>query len=147
MASKYVIPAEWDHIDRIARLMRESDKQEAWASVRQRPVQALEAYTVINPKTKDPIAMFGVGSLSLLSDTGVIWLAGTDEIRKWRTPFAKHSRVYIKAMLDNYSMLESYVDARNDTSIAWLKWCGFKIFEAEPLGPDNTPFHRVELKG
>lgn len=142
------------HADRVVRLMREDDKAEAWAFSRLTPAEAVassmmnstKAWAAMLPGTDKAFALFGVGSESLLSDVGVPWLLATDEITTVGVAFAKHSRYYVQQMLDHYSKLENYVDARNRVSRAWLRWCGFKV-EKDPVTFNGEAFHRFSMEG
>jgi hypothetical protein len=49
-------------------------------------------------------------------------------------------------MLEQHSFLENWVDARNVTSIKWLKWCGFDFDDPAPFGVEQLMFHRFEMR-
>ena len=137
-------------------LLRETDKNEIWASHHHTPEEALrlsyEMSTLcltINIKGI-PIAMFGIAPQTLLSDSAIIWLLATDDfdglIKKKRKEFFIQSKVFIKFMLEQYSLLENYVDARNIPSVKWLKWCGATIEEAHLYGVEQLPFYHFYFR-
>jgi len=92
------------------------------------------------------VCIFGVGSPSLLSDTGVVWMLGTDLIERYKGAFIKYSRDYITAMLSVYPYLTNFVDARNTRTIRWLKFMGFTFLPAKPIGLKGLPFYQFELR-
>lgn len=89
----------------------------------------------------------GFVPVSLLGGVGSPWLLGTTTL--YRFPGA-HTRIaarYRDIGLGLYSTLVNYVDARNTTSIRWLRRLGFQIAdEATPYGPRRVPFYRFELR-
>jgi hypothetical protein len=42
--------------------------------------------------------------------------------------------------------MRNYVDARHARSIRWLKWLGFTIEEARPMGFAGLPFHPFGMR-
>lgn len=93
-----------------------------------------------------PFCCFGVAPSGIAS-LGIPWMLATDELKKAAREVATDSKLYIKKMLDEYSSLENWVDARNLTSIYWLKKCGFTIDAPEPYGVKNKLFHRFFMEG
>lgn len=93
----------------------------------------------------EPVALFGVGALSLLQGVGTPWLLGTD--RMWRHPrtLVVEGRRYLSTMRSLYPHLVNYVDARNDASIRWLKRLGFTLHDPAPYGAMGLPFHKFEV--
>lgn len=96
----------------------------------------------------DPFAIFGARRISLLSDEGTPWLLATDRVKepKVKRIFIEQSVPHIQEMLKRFDYLENFVDARNTTSIKWLKMCGFTIEAPEPAGVLRMPFHRFWLR-
>lgn len=87
-------------------------------------------------------------------------LAPHPENRAWGVPWAlgsedasRHPRQLVgllvttaRRALLRYERLENYVDARNHKALAFLRWAGFAIHEAEPYGVAGLPFHRFTLE-
>ena len=48
-------------------------------------------------------------------------------------------------MLENYSRVFNYVDARNTMVIGWIKWLNFTFEEPKPYGPKKIPFYKFYL--
>lgn len=146
------VPATLAHVDSLAPRVRASDCAEVWASGRHTPAEALRlsvdfsVASVAALADGAPFAMFGVAPRSLTSEVGTPWLLGSDDITLYRRPFLRHGRVFVRAMLDLFPVLENYVDARNHTSIEWLRWLGFDILPAAPFGVYKMQFHRFEMR-
>ena len=77
-----------------------------------------------------------------LSDN-LIWLLGTDEITKHPVTFFKVSKKIFKELTKGREYLYNYVDARNKLHLRWLAWLGFTIEEAQIMGAEQRPFHKV----
>lgn len=154
MGSKFVVPASVLHVAPVAMNMRKEDADEVWSSFRITPPQALMvslhgselAWSVLSPKTGQPFAMFGVRKGSILAGESTIWLLSTPEIARWRLPFAKHSREYIRELAESYGVLTNHVDVRNKASIAWLKWLGAEFDDPAPWGLDGLDFQRFTIR-
>lgn len=94
-----------------------------------------------------PITVFGLGAPFVFSHVANPWMLSTEALKKNRLVFLRESRNIVAGWRERYSVLENWVDARNTTSIAWLKWLGFKVLDAEPRGPLAVPFHKFEMRG
>ena len=87
MSVKYeIVPATEEHILELAQTMRKADVDEVWAACHFTPAQALEVSVATSTEPKTGLAngrvlcMFGVSVPTLLSDVGVPWLLGAEEI-------------------------------------------------------------------
>lgn len=117
----------------IAVNMRADDVKEVWDSNLYSPYKALckglntngISWTIIVNGV--PIGMVGVARGTLLSDTGIPWLLGTDALVDDRRLFLKVSRLILKNMSEGYKALENYVSTENKASFCWLRHLGFKI--------------------
>jgi hypothetical protein len=94
----------------------------------------------------DLLCIFGVTKNSLLCEWVCFWMVGTDNINKHPVAFARCSREVTARVIDKYKWTKNYVDARNTTSIRWLKWLGFTIHPAVPFGYEGRLFHMNELR-
>lgn len=148
----YVIPATQEHCDYIAANLREIDRKEIWASSGFMPQQALNyslktcpvSYAAINPKTNNPVLIFGVGKKqSIISDKRCIWMLATDEIYSIKTTFLKECNSYIN-QIGAGSKVFNYVIEGNDVTLKWLHWLGFTIIKPKPHGLIGKNFHYVE---
>ncbi len=89
-----------------------------------------------------PIALWGVGPLSLVEGRGCPWLLAADAFESLGRDIARLSRPLLADMRDHYPRLENQVDARRTQAVRWLSWLGFTIDPAAPRGVDGRMFHR-----
>lgn len=140
-----VVKAEQKYIDDMKNNLRVSDEKESLA------LSGLSAKEVLQKAfdmselcwsvlvDKNTIACFGVNRACLLSNTGNVWIIGTDKINKYKFRFARGTKKYIKIMFESFDRLQSVVSVNNKVSIAWIKWCGFHVEE-------NKMFHSCWLE-
>lgn len=146
----YLTDATPGHVMAMANHLRPADLAEVYAValISGRDALALsydrsaEALTLVH--RRQPVAMFGVSRQTLLLG-GTIWMLATRDFEQIRFPFARYCRQVIGVWLDRYGYLENYVDARNTLSLHWLRWCGFTIEQAAPLGALGLPFHHFYM--
>lgn len=86
------------------------------------------------------VCVFGLTEYKPISNIGIPWLLGSDDVLKIRKTFVKQSISYIDLMLDEFQHLFNFVDARNKASIRWLKWLGFEFHDPQPFGFEKRPF-------
>jgi hypothetical protein len=134
-------------VDHIALHMRESDIDEVRASSDLGPHSALtqsvclssHAWMIESDKL-GPIAMFGAAPHPL-PGVGIVWMLGTEGIRKEGYSVARATRPYLDEMNAAYWMLWNFIDGRNAVSMRWLRWGGFKLLAEHPThGPEGRPF-------
>ena len=134
--------------------LRKSDVDEIVASCNGTPEDMLMTgyavseicFTVVYEST--PVAMFGVDKASSKDGMGIVWLLGTEDISKMWVTFLRLSRPIVREMAWMAGTdLHNYIDARNTSTIEWLKWCGAQFEDAEPYGVMGLPFHHFILKG
>lgn len=148
---KFGPPTE-EAIQFIADNMRAEDIIEVWAAGRHTPSEALEMSmknsrkVVVVYDDDTPLAILGIVLRDFLSGTGVPWLLSTEQALKHKRQFLELSPPVIEEMMDMCSKLVNYVHADNKLSIRWLKWLGFTIEDAEPLGVTKEMFHRFTME-
>ena len=146
------VKATQEHIDALKGRLRDSDTKACWATSRLTANEGLQYSFDISTLCwvalvdDVPVACCGVGRRTMLSTQGVPWLMATDDIRKVGLDIVRHSKEYLKRILDSFDALETWVDVRNKVSATWLKWCGFNMEEAEPIGLDKKLFHRCWIE-
>ncbi|WP_339084245.1 phage protein Gp13 family protein [Hyphomicrobium sp. ghe19] len=145
-----IVPARPAHIRTIARRMREADRLEVHAASGKTPGQAL-AFSLRKSSVAwtwlvdgRPEAMFGVGDLNILAGVGAPWLLGTDVVLAHQMEFLRRSREWRNQLLQRYSTLTNFVDVRNEVSVRWLRWLGFKL--SEPITYRGHDFYVFELR-
>lgn len=121
--------------------MREADRQEVYAASGLSPRAALLAS--IHGSAESWAGLVNGNLTALFGVFGnAPWLLGTDGVSQVPMTFLRGSRVVADRWSETYGPLENHVDARNETSLRWLKWLGFTIEPAEPWGFEKRAFHR-----
>ena len=152
MARINIVPATFQHAVYIAENVRDEDREEMWASCMQQPSRALRLGMEFSDKCLTgliddvPVCMWGVLSESMIFNHGTPWMVAAKGIDDRAAVFLRHCKAPVMDLLNNYAMLENYVDARNTRSITWLKWLGFTIEEPRPYGALKMPFHRFFMQ-
>ena len=134
----------WLH--EIAENLRDQDREEVRATSALSPEDALVASYRLSTHayvihSGGPIAAFGAAPHGL-PGVGVVWMLGTDGIKRESYSIARKTRQYFDELNEAYFLLWNWIDARNTTSMRWLKWGGFKLLEEHPEhGPEKRPFY------
>lgn len=89
-----------------------------------------------------PVALWGVGPLSLIEGRGCPWRLASDDFERLGLDIARLSRPLLDRMRTFYPRLENRVDARHTKAVRWLSWLGFAIDPAMAWGVEGRPFHR-----
>ena len=71
------------------------------------------------------VGMYGVVPAD--SKTGLVWMLGSDKLKKIKRPFLRESRTEVEKMNILLPHLWNIIDSRNEMHLKWIKWCGFKI--------------------
>lgn len=137
----------------IARRLREADQEEVYATSGSRDFEAaLRRCVAVSDDTVmataadgEPLALFGVATVSLLSNKGTPWMLATDGAQLHQRALVRGGRAYAVAMLKQYARLENYVDVRNGRAVAWLRRCGYTIHDPVPHGAFGLPFHPFSM--
>ena len=146
MARIEIIPAEASHLEHIAAVLRQADRDEVTAltgrDVLSVVTESFERSSVCMVALVDgrPEVIFGAGDLSVLTRLGAPWLLGSDAIKKHRSVFLRLSRHWLEQLFERYSTLRNIVDCRNDVAIRWLRWLGFEF-----SAPFEHRGHRVMM--
>ena len=145
VAEKHVLAASY-----VAGHLRKSDAREAYratgkvagCAVLQTWSRSKRKWIIF--KNAKPIGLFGVDDGG--EGLGIPWMVGTPEMADIGLFIGKNSAKYIAKMKEGFVALVNYVDIENTVSIAWLKWCGAKIYPPEPYGPQGYLFYPFELE-
>lgn len=82
---------------------------------------------------------------TLLCDTGIPWLIGTDVLTKnVRSLITEQDKVF-GDMFSQYNKLVNYVWHKNKHSIVFLRHCGFTFYDPDSYGVSGALFHRFEM--
>ena len=141
-----IVPASPVHVGPIATRMRGMDQLECRVFGHS-PKEALRAgllgsSIVWTAKVNGrPEAMFGVVTTSLLDASGRPWMLMTDEGARHAKALVRFGRLYTRALLRHYDVLENLVHAHNDKSIRWLARLGYAIGAVDVVnGQPMRPF-------
>jgi len=145
-----LVPAQWQHINRIASNMRAIDAEECRAMGRE-PKYALRAAFMTSEKAWTalvdgvPHAMFGVVVESLLDRIGTPWFLGTDEVYRHAREMIQWGPGILSRMGDSSRKLTNLVSSRNDRAIRLLRKWGFSVATDEVIvrGVAFQQFERI----
>lgn len=87
------------------------------------------------------ILIFGISVFNKEHNVGCPWLLGTDQATKLARELLMDGRMISHGWASNFNYLINFVDARNETSIRWLKRIGYRIHEPIKFGISQMPFH------
>jgi hypothetical protein len=149
---KEVVPVQEEHILELAETMQKEDKNSIWALSHLSPEQGLR-HSLRNAVQSNTWlvngevgAIYGISKPHLLSDSACAWMLGSGVIMHYPKYFMEGSRDWVHDAVDRYGILRNFVDARHKRSIRWLKWLGFTLHPAIPIGIERLPFHPNELR-
>lgn len=92
-----------------------------------------------------PLAIFGVGTRTLIGDVGEPWLLTAQGLERHPIRFLRGSLNALSQMRAMFPRLENWVDARYVVCVRYLGWLGFTVHPAQPYGMRGQPFHRFEI--
>ena len=149
MGSSIVIPGREDHAEQLKGRLRPKDHLEVLWATGQKPDDVLAEswrtshlrWAIINEGR-----VLGIFGLGRAEGVGVPWLLGSPELDQYGFAFARQSLHYLRIMLDVCPFLINHVWSGNDTSIKWLKWCGFEFGELVAHGPAREPFYPFSMR-
>lgn len=101
---------------------------------------AREAWTVRDAEGRI-ICMAGVSPYSLIGNTGVPWLLGTELVNRHKRTFMVETRRVVTRWLTMFDVLRNVVDARYVAALRWLDWLGFEF--GPPFVLAHGVFRRV----
>lgn len=144
----YVKAYEEGDAERLVPVLREADRQEAFAASGCTPLVAIlkgvewSSFPLTIMDDQEHVAgIFGV--VPFHSGAGVIWMLGSDALThaplSWQ--FIRRSREWCDQLNKQFPILFNIVDERNTVHIRWLKWCGFVFLNRHPeFGHEKRPF-------
>lgn len=146
-----ILPATLDHAAFVAAHLRASDRREAEAlspesfeTLARRSVTcAVEAWCGL--VDGEPVCLFGVGLRNMLGAAEPFFIA-TDALERHPVAFLRRCRPYVADWLQRFGVLEQWVDARNEASLRWMRWLGFRVEPAAPHGLYGNLFNRCETR-
>lgn len=142
-------------IDFLAPRLRVSDILEIKAATGMDPVVALPTCalysdvccTVLTPDG-DCVGILGIVLHPINDLVGEIWMVGTSGLTRFPKTFLRSTQHWIGILREYYAVLWCCVDQRNQKTIRWLEWCGFKFVRQIPnYGYERRVFCTYELLG
>ena len=103
-----------------------------------------ECYKV-QSKDGRPYALFGA-VLVPGEDGALIWCVCSVFIREKWLSFARESRRILRRWVKEYGVRYNVVAGFDSQAVAWLSWCGARLFEPNPLGRHGEMFRRFEIR-
>ena len=141
-------PAKADDVYVLYPKIREVDVEEVKATIGLDINDGLMASYLTSDETftmvaddSDLLGMFGISKTAdpMIS---VVWMLCTERLQKYSKTFIKLSKQWVIEQNKKHSILMNYVDARNITSIKWLKHLGFVLIKrVEQFGIGKKPFY------
>lgn len=127
----YYVKAQRRHVRKLLPSIREVDRMECRLIYGLSIEEGLElsvehsseSYTILSDNR--PIGMFGV------TDTGIAWLVGSDELTEKWFLFAQCSKDIWKQFSYRYGPLSNYLLKSNAVHIRWLEWLGASFHDVE----------------
>ena len=141
-----------EHVEELLLYLHPDMKKEASAitpiafdkTIRQTVKEADEAWTILSDECV--VGIFGIRRYSLLSDKGAPWLLTTTRIKEHVKTLLPLTKIALSYWLNRYTVLENYVPESYKASLRWLKWAGFTIHPAIPIGVSGQLIHRIEMR-
>ncbi len=143
-----------DDIWQLAHTMRAPDVAELRAYSGDTPATGLlrsirnTAFPIAVMDEGQVLSMFGVAEPMLLQGAGfgVPWFLANHNAHKYVRAYAEFLPEVLAMYINYYRKLINHVDARNTTSIRWLKRIGFTIDPPKIVGVEQRPFHRFWME-
>lgn len=127
-----------ERVERVGRLMRHQDRLEVFYShgleAESAAIESWRMAAICRCIGADNGAAVGICGVS---GKGVIWLLATDELLASaadRRQFVREGRKWVASLLTQFPVLENWALASNVTTLRWLRWLGFTVDTAQPMG-------------
>lgn len=127
------------YLGHLAENLRPSDLDEITATVDLPPMQtlvdsvlaSLRAWVVL--ADGEPVCIFGAAPTGHI-DAGLVWMLGTPRMdeRRVAVSICRQFRPHLAELHRLWPVLFNNIDARNQKSMDWLTWGGFRLIEALP---------------
>lgn len=146
----YIGPVKEEHIIELKDNMQSMAQMSCWALTNHTPEEAIR--TSLGESNESNVwtangqvmGIFGVAVHTLISPHGYPWFLGANGLEQYRIAFVKGTKLWLDRVKGRYDYLYTYVDARNTSSINWLRHMDFIINPPKPLGKEQLLFHTAE---
>lgn len=136
-------------VHRVAKAMRQADRDEILASDGLRPAPCLRANLQRSEFARtafvgdEPLAMLGV----ILGDFAAApWMLTTEAVEHYPYAFWCACKAGLLEMRTMYPVLVQMIDARHTRALSWARRLGFEQLPAELFGVARLPFHPFILR-
>lgn len=130
-----------EDVSYIADRMRQEDVEEVWALIRCTGREALLASYHASQECwvgeQDGTVFCIFGCVPSVSGGATLWMLFTSDVRYLPLSFFRQSKVHLETLLASYGRLSNYTDTKNTFILKWLKWLGFTVSKAQPMGIDG----------
>lgn len=92
-------------------------------------------------KNGQPMMIFGANSPGMLDNCGWVWLCMRTEAKNHLVTMLRNWRPYLAEMEAAYDRLETTIAASLKSTVRWIKWAGFTVEDAVPMGVNGELFH------
>lgn len=128
-----------DLLGHLAGNLRQSDLDEINATSELTPMHALVESVRVSERgwiitvDGEPVCIFGAAP-SGIPNGGIVWMLGTPRMDERRVALSicRNFRPYLDELHKLWPVLWNRIDARNQKSMDWLTWGGFRLIEAHP---------------
>ena len=151
MASR-ITEYEDAHGVELAKRLHPGNVREAWTLLRMDGLEAIRDSVQRSERVwtgldnGEVFAVFGIRSAGILADTGYPWLVIREDIADHGIAFLRTFKSVVEAMQGMFGTLESVVDAENVELLKMVRWVGYSVGGAQPMGYDGRPFCRITRK-
>lgn len=141
--------ATFAHCQQMAPLLRVEDVEELRAATGDTPIGALTKSLEISVAAftlcidGEPVAMYGVAPQETNPDVGVVWLLGTEKLRKYPKLFWKTALQELPKLGTYFPVLINAVDSKYEKALRFARRLGFQIRASAPYGVDGEPFNLI----
>lgn len=149
MAVVHLEVATLRDVHRVAKAMRQADRDEILASDGMRPAPCLRSQLRRSEFVRtafvgdEPLAMLGV----ILGDFAAVpWMLTTEAVEKYPYAFWCACKAGLMEMRTIYPVLVQMIDARHARALSWARRLGFEQLPAESFGFAGLPFHPFILR-
>lgn len=94
----------------------------------------------------EPCCLGGViRSGTSLAPVGMMWMTITPNLARIPKQFLRDSRAVVRGWTEIFPVLLDFVDVEKTSTLRWLRWLGFQVFDPIP-GAHGNMVHPVELR-
>lgn len=93
-----------------------------------------------------PVCMWGIKKARTLLGSASAWMLTSNLIVKYARPFLKQAKPYVKNLVEQEGLIETYMDSRHADAVRFYEWLGFTIEGGILVGPTKIPFFKIFMR-